>query len=166
MVSCVVRVLVPAFLSVLYFHTTAALSTEQAPRNFLVILADDVGFGDIGVTCRAKAGNVSNCPSTPVLDALATDSATVYFNRYYSGAGVCSPTRSSVLSGRTNQRSCIQSALPCDHMNPAWSCSMGSGMARSEFSIADAVKAKNSSYVTQHLGKWYENSNLLISLCL
>ena len=71
------------------------------------------------------------------------------FKRFYAGAGVCSPTRASVLTGRNNKRSCIDGALACDHMDPAWSCSMGKGMTRNLYTIAHAAKAANAGYMTQ-----------------
>lgn len=63
------------------------------------------------------------CAHTPNLDALATSPHSALFHRFYSGAGVCSPTRGTILTGRTNERFCINSALPCDQEDPAPTCS-------------------------------------------
>ena len=83
---------------------------------------------------------------------VATGPHSVLFHRFYSGAGVCSPTRASVLTGRNNKRGCINSALPCDHMaTEADACSQGPGLAHSEFTVADA--AAKVGYRTIHLGK-------------
>ena len=116
--------------------------------NFVILLADDVGHGDVGYACK----NATICPRTPNIDAMANSAHSIVFDRFYAGSGVCSPTRATVLTGRTNKRSCISGALNCDHVNPAWSCQMGSGIARTEFSIAHAAAARG--YKTQHLGKW------------
>jgi len=131
--------------------------------------------------------NLTACPHTPHIDALATGPHSVLFHRFYSGpqspaprcwlpsrcfrallagrqlvercwlwagAGVCSPTRASVLTGRTNKRSCINSALPCDHMgSPAWACSQGPGLAANAFTVAHA--ASKLGMATLHLGKWH-----------
>ena len=136
---------------VLAFMLSIDIALAARPPNVVIILADDVGQGDIGFSCGSP--NRTQCPQTPVLDRLATSDHSLVFRRFYAGAGVCSPTRASVLTGRNNKRSCINSALKCDHMNPAWSCKMGEGIARSEFTIAHAAAAAN--YTSSLLGKWH-----------
>jgi arylsulfatase A-like enzyme len=118
----------------------------------------DQGWGDVGYNCGTPGSvaysrrNLTACPHTPHIDALATGPHSVLFHRFYSGAGVCSPTRASVLTGRNNKRGCINSALPCDHMaTEADACSQGPGLAHSEFTVADA--AAKVGYRTIHLGK-------------
>jgi hypothetical protein len=108
--------------------------------------------------CRSQGSvaysqrNTTACPRTPHIDALATGPHSVLFHRFYSGAGVCSPTRASVLTGRNNKRSCIDSALPCDHMaTEADGCSQGPGLAKTEFTVAKA--AAKVGMATMHLGK-------------
>lgn len=89
------------------------------------------------------------------------------FHRFYSGAGVCSPTRASVLTGRNNKRSCINSALPCDHMaTEADGCSQGPGLAKSEFTVAKAAAKVGMN--TIHLGKVRRTSTIQpssVTLC-
>lgn len=139
-------------LSVLLLTALSARATTSAP-NIVIVLADDVGMGDTGHSCISS--NSSLCPKTPVLDEMASSPNSIVFQRFYAGAGVCSPTRASVLTGRNNRRSCIVSALSCDHMNPAWTCSMGPGIARTEFTIAHAVRKSKGAHMTQHIGKWH-----------
>jgi arylsulfatase A-like enzyme len=62
--------------------------------NFLVIVADDLGFSDVG----AFGSEIK----TPHLDSLAADG--VRFTDFHSAAA-CSPTRSMLLSG-TDNREC------------------------------------------------------------
>lgn len=98
------------------------------------------------------------CARTPNLAALANSPHTALFSRFYSGAGVCSPTRATILTGRTNMRDCIVSALPCDQEDPAPTCAQGSAGALpwSEFTIADAAKkSAGGDYATLQLGKWH-----------
>ena len=64
----------------------------------------------------------SSPPSSPH-KALALSPHTALFHRFYSAAAVCSPTRAAYMTGRTNERSCIYSALNCDSENPADQCS-------------------------------------------
>ena len=75
------------------------------------ILTDDQGWGDSGFNCENSTGM---CARTPNLDALARSSNSAWFHRFYAASGVCSPTRAALLTGRTNERSCISNALACD----------------------------------------------------
>jgi len=62
------------------------------------------------------------------------------------------------LTGRTNNRDCIDTALPCDNEDPAPTCSMGryGGLPHTEFTFAKAAKkSKLGDYATIHLGKWH-----------
>lgn len=63
----------------------------QDKPNFLIIVADDLGFTDLG----AFGGEIS----TPILDKLAFEG--VRFNQFYAAAA-CSPTRSMLLTGTDN----------------------------------------------------------------
>lgn len=66
------------------------MSTQIKP-NFLLIVADDLGFSDLG----AFGGEIQ----TPILDKLAFEG--VRFNQFYA-APACSPTRSMLLAGTDN----------------------------------------------------------------
>jgi arylsulfatase A-like enzyme len=110
--------------------SSAAAAAPPPLGNVLVLLADDQGWGDVGYNAVADrqfipgaGGRVwtPNPPRTPVIDALARDDATLVFDRFYSGSPVCSPTRASLLSGRTPDRECVFNAEGCGQ-EPAWSC--------------------------------------------
>jgi len=64
---------------------TARYPAPPGKTNFLIILADDVGSGDVGYACIT---NSSVCPHTPDLDAMALSEHSVVFRRFYAGAGV------------------------------------------------------------------------------
>lgn len=68
----------------------AVAAAEDRP-NFLVIVADDLGYGDLG--CYGAKDL-----ATPHLDRLA--SSGIRFTRHYANCPVCSPTRASLLTGR------------------------------------------------------------------
>lgn len=152
------------FASALALLSSTALAA--APPNILFILADDQGYGDIGynepLNVQPGAGGARytpNPPRTPNLDALASASSTIVFDRFYSGSPVCSPTRSSLLTGRTPDRECIFNAEGCGQ-EPAWSCicptPFPSGWAANEsavFTVANA--AARAGYVSLHSGKWH-----------
>ena len=132
--------------------------------NILFVLADDQGFGDVGYTvaqaAQPGAGGARwavNPPRTPNLDALAAAPGTLVLDRMYSGSPVCSPTRASLLSGRTPDRECVFDAEGCGQ-EPAWSCvnpqpfpagyAVGSSRV---FTVANAAAAAG--YATLHTGK-------------
>jgi arylsulfatase A-like enzyme len=68
---------------------------SQSKPNIILILADDLGYGDIG--CYG-----SSDVKTPNLDKIALDG--VKFTNFYSNGAVCSPTRAALLTGRYQQR--------------------------------------------------------------
>ncbi len=79
--------------------TAVASTPPVAPPNVLLILADDLGFGDYGL-----AGNP--VLTTPTLDRLAREG--VRFSNFYVSP-VCAPTRASLLTGRYAQRTGVRS---------------------------------------------------------
>ena len=118
-------------------HVPELMWTGSNAPNIITILTDDQGFGDSGYNCENSTGM---CALTPNLDALALSNNSALFSRFYSAAGVCSPTRAAYLTGRTNERDCIVSALSCDSEDPADVCSQGLGLPWSEFTTAHAAK--------------------------
>ena len=75
----------------------------EAPRpNLIVILADDLGYGDLGV-------QGSRAIATPQMDRLARNG--MRFTQFYASAPVCSPSRAGLLTGRYPLRSGIITAL-------------------------------------------------------
>ncbi|MBI1354108.1 MAG: sulfatase-like hydrolase/transferase [Acidobacteria bacterium] len=73
----------------------------RAP-NIVIILADDLGYGDLGVTGAPDI-------HTPNLDLLAAEG--VRFTHAYSNAPVCSPTRAALLSGMYQQRTGVDRVI-------------------------------------------------------
>jgi arylsulfatase A-like enzyme len=68
---------------------SAPRQSPEGPPNIILILADDLGWGDLG-------------PRTPVLNGLAAQG--VRFTRFYSNGAECTPTRTALLTGRYPQR--------------------------------------------------------------
>ena len=63
--------------------------------NIILIMTDDQGWGQTGYYNHPLL-------KTPNLDEMANNG--LRFDRFYAGAPVCSPTRASVLTGRSNDR--------------------------------------------------------------
>jgi len=111
---------------------------EQARPNILLILADDLGYGDLGCFDHPLI-------KTPTLDSLAA--AGVRFTDCYASAPVCSPSRCGLLTGRTPHRLGIDDWIP-----------QGSPihLRREEITIPQLLK--KAGYATCHVGKWHCNS--------
>jgi arylsulfatase A-like enzyme len=99
--------------------------------NIILLMADDLGYGDV-----ACYGNP--VVKTPHLDEMARDG--IRFNRFYSGAPVCSPTRGSCLTGRHPYRY----GIPWAGRHP---------LPEDEITLAEALKSRG--YATGHFGKWH-----------
>ena len=99
--------------------------------NVILCMADDQGWGDTGYYGHPFL-------KTPNLDAMSA--AGLRFDRFYSAAPVCSPTRGSALTGRHPSRYGIPFA--------------NSGHIRDqEITLAEALKRRG--YTTGHFGKWH-----------
>jgi arylsulfatase A-like enzyme len=113
--------------------TTASAAETRTPSrpNIILMMADDLGWGDPGF-------NGNPIIKTPHLDAMAK--AGLRFDRFYSGAPVCSPTRGSCLTGRHPYRYGI------------WTANEGH-LRKEEVSLPEVLKAQG--YTTGHYGKWH-----------
>ena len=80
----------------------SAVAAEKKP-NIVVILADDLGFGDV------KAYNLQGKIATPNLDRLAAGGLT--FTNAHTPSAVCSPTRYGLMTGRYCWRSPLKSGV-------------------------------------------------------
>ncbi|VAX38433.1 Arylsulfatase [hydrothermal vent metagenome] len=109
------------------------LSAEQPP-NIILLLADDLGYADLG--CFG-----SSAARTPHIDKLAAEGTT--FTQFYAASAVCTPSRASVLSGRYPLRFDIRKHFPDDE----------SHLPRGTVTIPQLLK--QAGYQTAHVGKWH-----------
>jgi arylsulfatase A-like enzyme len=114
----------------------AGLAADEARPNVVFLVADDLGFGDVGF---------NGCPDvpTPRIDAIARGGVR-FANGYVSGTN-CSPTRAGLMTGRYQQRFGHEFNPPGE--------GAGLGLALSEKTIADRLKAAG--YATGLVGKWH-----------
>ncbi len=111
---------------------------EQRP-NLIVILADDMGYGD--ASCY---GNEAY--QTPNIDALAE--AGMRFTDFHSSGPVCSPTRAGLLTGRYQQRAGISGVIYADPKQ-----NRHHGLQLKEITFAERLR--KAGYVTGIFGKWH-----------
>ena len=105
-----------------------ASATDRVP-NILLIVADDLGWGDVGFNGRTEW-------TTPHLDRLASRGTVL--KRCYTAAPICGPSRAAFLTGKYTIHTGV---IRNDQDLPA-----------EEFTIAEALKARG--YRTALFGKW------------
>jgi arylsulfatase A-like enzyme len=115
-----------------------AARAESNRPNIVVFLADDMGWGD-----SATYGH--KLIQTPNLDKLAAQG--VKFTQCYAASGVCSPSRSAILTGRTPYRNGVWRHLSGVHE---------AHLRTSEVTYPKLLKTIG--YETCHVGKWHLNS--------
>ncbi len=124
-----------AFLTAMFalFLLSPGVSNAESnvPRrpNVILVLADDVGYADLG--CYGGAAK------TPNLDRLAENG--LRFTDFHSNGPMCSPTRAALLTGRYQQRTRVE--IP------------GDILPLSERTIAQYLRGHG--YATAMFGKWH-----------
>jgi arylsulfatase A len=113
-----------------------AKSPERRP-NFLIVLADDLGYGDLGSYGHPRI-------RTPNLDRLADEG--VRLTNCYAAAANCSPARTGLMTGRTPYRVGIHNWIP-----------MYSPMHVRREEVTVATLLRQHGYATCHVGKWHLN---------
>jgi arylsulfatase A-like enzyme len=117
-------------LSLLFFVGVTSVFAQNKP-NIILIMADDLGYGDVGF-------NGNKLIMTPSMDKMAASG--MKFTNFYSGGPVCSPTRGTVLTGRHYFRYGVFSA------------NIGH-MPKQEIVLPEILKQEG--YTTGHFGKWH-----------
>lgn len=109
-----------------------ATSSQKSSPNVIFIMADDLGYGDLGCYGQSKI-------RTPNIDRLAKDG--MRFTQAYAGSSVCSPSRSSLMTGFHNGHNRVRDNLP-----------HGVNLKPNDFTLAELFG--NAGYVTGGIGKW------------
>ncbi|MEY4269927.1 MAG: hypothetical protein RLZZ58_1143 [Pseudomonadota bacterium] len=115
----------------------AARSAKPArPPNIVVIVADDLGYGDIGAYGQRTI-------RTPNIDALARQG--MLLTDFYAAANLCTPSRAGLLTGRYP----IRTGLGIEVIQAADT----NGLPLAEVTLAEALKGGG--YATMLVGKWH-----------
>ena len=115
----------------------AAKEAKDGRPNFVVILCDDLGYGDLACYGHPHI-------KTPHLDQLAKQG--MRLTSCYAAAPVCSPSRAGMLTGRTPNRSGVYNWIPGNHV-----------MHLRKDEVTVAMMLKEAGYDTAHVGKWHCN---------
>ena len=115
----------------------AALTAAGSRPNLVVVLADDLGYGDLG--CYGNAA-----VRTPHLDRFAAEG--LRLTDCYAAAANCSPARAGLMTGRTPYRAGIHNWIP-----------MHSPMHLRREEMTVATLLRGAGYDTCHAGKWHLN---------
>ena len=121
------------------FVCEAVFAAESPRTNFVIVLCDDLGYGDIGCFGHPHI-------QTPQLDKLAGEG--LRLTDCYAAAPVCSPSRSGLLTGRIPNRMGIYDWIP--EKSPMH-------LMQKEVTVARLLK--DAGYQTCHVGKWHCNGH-------
>src|SRR5947208_1835782 len=135
------RQLIGAFTSIVLASLGAGISVctaQTASRpNIVYILADDLGYGDVGCF------NAESKIPTPNLDRLASEG--IRFTDAHSPSSVCTPTRYGILTGRY----CWRSRLKAQVLGP-WGATL-----IEEGRLTAPALLRQHGYATACIGKWH-----------
>lgn len=119
--------------------TAVAQNTNQSKPNIIIILTDDLGYGDLS---SFGAPNIR----TPHLDKMVSEGQK--WTNFYSAASVCTPSRAGLLTGRYP----VRSGMASDVERVLFPDSKG-GLPEREITVAEQVK--KAGYATAMVGKWH-----------
>ncbi|MGK7394183.1 MAG: sulfatase family protein [Candidatus Cyclobacteriaceae bacterium M3_2C_046] len=128
------------FLGITLLGGCETREQDGEPRlpNFVILFADDLGYGDVGVYGHPTI-------KTPNLDQLASEG--MKLTQFYAAASICTPSRAGLLTGRLPIRNGM-----CGGRGVLFPDSDG-GLPPSEITIAEALKTKG--YASACVGKWH-----------
>src|SRR4030095_14067595 len=127
-----------SFFVIFFFALTSTVFAAKPP-NIVIILADDLGYGDLGCYGHPTI-------RTPNLDRMAAEG--MRFTDFYVAACVCTPSRAALMTGRLPIRNGMAGS---EKHRVIYATSTG-GLPPEEITIAKALKGKG--YATACVGKW------------
>ncbi len=125
-----------AFAATLLLFVSAQVSSGAERPNVIFVLADDLGYGDLGSYGQSVI-------QTPQLDRMAAEG--LRFTQFYAGSTVCAPSRSVLMTGQHMGHTHVRGNAPGPDMSPQ-------SLRDSDVTVAEV--AKSASYDTALFGKW------------
>ena len=133
-----------AILSTLLFTSSIGIGRTVAqpstPPNFIIIFADDQGYGDLGCYGHPTI-------KTPNIDRIAVEGQR--WTSFYVAANVCTPSRAALLTGRHSVRSGMYSRAGRRVLFP----DSDGGLPTDELTIGEHLQRRG--YKTACIGKWH-----------
>jgi arylsulfatase A-like enzyme len=126
-----------AISSMLGFKRAEKSPVAAAKPNIIYIMADDLGYGEVGFTGQKKI-------KTPNIDRLAREG--MIFNQHYSGTAVCAPSRAALMTGINTAHAHVRELS-------AYTLS-GNPIDLDSNEITVASELKRAGYATAIIGKW------------
>ena len=124
----------------LMLAAVAVAGAAWAKPNIVLIVADDMGYGDLGC--------YDGVQQTPHLDQLAKEG--LRFTDFHSSGSVCSPSRAGMITGQYQQRVGVDGVINADsgHMAHSWGVDPKKVMNYPR-------ELKKQGYATALFGKWH-----------
>ncbi|MEZ5939834.1 MAG: sulfatase [Planctomycetaceae bacterium] len=132
------RLALAGLLAALWFSNTAVAAETKKP-NFVIIFADDLGYGDLSCYGHPTI-------RTPNLDRMAAEG--MRFTQFYSAASVCTPSRAGLMTGRLPVRNGM-----CSDKRRVLFPNSKSGLPAEEVTLAEALR--DVGYKSGCFGKWH-----------
>ena len=113
------------------------MQSQEALPNIIYVMADDLGYGDVGFNGQTKI-------KTPSMDRMAAGG--MIFSQHYAGSTVCGPSRAALLTGKHMGHAELRG-------NPRWT-SIGKPVDMPDSEVTVAEELKRAGYATAIVGKW------------
>mgnify|MGYP001490210199 CR=1 FL=1 len=125
-------------LGISFLFYTCVENNETRPPNIILIMADDLGYGDLGCYGNTRI-------KTPYLDRLAKNG--LRFTDFHSNGAVCSPTRAALMTGLYQQKSGLEGVIYVKGETRKV------GLDTAFTTMAEVFKSAG--YATGMMGKWH-----------
>jgi arylsulfatase A-like enzyme len=132
---------VPMLWAAIAFAAPSPAPSAARPPNVVVILADDMGWGDLGTFGHPTI-------RTPRLDRMAAEGQK--WTSFYVGESVCTPSRAALLTGRLPIRNGM---YPMNDARRVLFPDSAGGLPASEITIAEMLQTRG--YTSTAIGKWH-----------
>lgn len=124
----------------LFLILISAITFGQEKPNVIVVLADDIGIGDISYYRRLNSKKI--IVETPTIDKLAKEG--ILFTNAHSPAALCAPSRYSIMTGNHSYRSYAPRGV--------WGCYQKSPIEKNQLTLG--LLMQQAGYKTSFFGKW------------
>jgi len=133
---------------ILLFCSIFSAAAQKDKPNILLILTDDLGINDVG--CYGNAFY-----ETPNIDRLCQEGKK--FNHHYAAGAVCSPTRTSIITGkfpaRTHSTEVYNWGIDNEYTEEPLFCEIDKVLTKDQTFLAEVIKGQG--YQTAMFGKWH-----------